>query len=129
MALMLTPKIEAQLRAITLELLREKRGRASIGPADVARQFKADGWKSWMDSVKEVARRLAAEGAIEVTRHGKPIQTWPWRGVVRFRNPVVPGSEPGSELDAPVEKGAEPDSELDWIANAQPDTDSETDSP
>jgi len=115
MALMLTPKIEAQLRAITLELLREKRGRASIGPADVARQFKADGWKSWMDSVKEVARRLAAEGAIEVTRHGKPIQTWPWRGVIRFRNPVAPGSEP--------------DSELDWISNAQPDTDSETDSP
>jgi hypothetical protein len=102
MTLMLTPTIETQLRVITLELLREKRGRASIGPADIARRFKADGWKSWMDSVKEVARRLADEGAIEVTRHGQPITTWPWRGVVRFRNPIVstapsePTAEPGS---------------------------------
>jgi hypothetical protein len=97
MTLMLTPKIEAQLRAITLELLAEKRGRASIGPADVARRFKADGWKSWMDSVKEVARRLADEGAIEVTRHGKPIAGWPWRGVVRFRNPLALADEPDAE--------------------------------
>jgi hypothetical protein len=89
MTLMLTPKIEAQLRAITLELLREKRGRASIGPADVARRFKADGWQRWMDTVKEVARRLADEGAIEVTRHGKPVAGWPWRGVIRFRNPLA----------------------------------------
>jgi len=84
MTLMLTPKIEAQLRAITLELLREKRGRASIGPADVARSFKADGWKSWMDSVKEVARKLADEG-------------WPWRGVVRFRNPLAADAQSSSE--------------------------------
>ncbi len=100
MALMLTPKIEAQLRAITLELLREKRGRASIGPADVARRFKPDGWKSWMDSVKEVARRLADEGAIEVTRHGKPITTWPWRGVIRLRNSLRAGDERLQASDA-----------------------------
>jgi hypothetical protein len=99
MPLMLTPKIEAQLRAITLELLAEKRGRTSIGPADIARRFKTDGWQRWMDSVKEVARRLADEGAIEVTRHGKPIQTWPWRGVVRFRNPLAAGAEPGADSD------------------------------
>lgn len=91
MALMLTPKIETELRAITLELLTAKRGRASIGPADVARRFKQDGWQRWMDSVKEVARKLAAEGAIEVTRHGKPVAGWPWRGVIRFRNPLAAG--------------------------------------
>jgi hypothetical protein len=107
MTLMLTPKIEAQLRAITLELLREKRGRASIGPADVARRFKTDGWKSWMDSVKEVARRLADEGAIEVTRHGKPIAGWPWRGVVRFRNPIANAAEVGDEPDIETEADAD----------------------
>ncbi len=93
MALMLTPKIETELRAITLELLREKRGRASIGPADIARRFKSVGWQRWMDTVKEVARKLADEGALEVTRHGKPLATWPWRGVVRFRNPLAAGAE------------------------------------
>jgi hypothetical protein len=98
MTLMLTPKIEARMRAITLELLREKRGRASIGPADVARAYHAEHWKSWMDSVKEVARRLADEGAIEVTRHGKPIATWPWRGVVRFRNPLANPAEANGDV-------------------------------
>ena len=100
MALMLTPKIEKELRAITLELLREKRGRASIGPADIARRYKPDDWSRWMDTVKEVARRLADEGKLEVTRHGKPITTWPWRGVTRFRNPLATGAEPAGESDA-----------------------------
>lgn len=93
MTLMLTPKIEERMRALTLELLRQKRGRASIGPADVARAYHPEQWKSWMDSVKEVARRLADEGAIEVTRHGKPIAAWPWRGVIRFRNPVAKSAD------------------------------------
>jgi len=100
MTLMLTPKIEARLRELTLELLRTKRGRASIGPADVARAYNPEKWKSWMDSVKEIARRLADEGAIEVTRHGKPIATWPWRGVIRFRNPLAKDAEPAGESES-----------------------------
>jgi len=88
MTLMLTPEIEQRLRALILEMMRELRGRASIGPADVAQKFHSESWKRWMDTVKEVARRLAAEGVIEVTRHGKPVTDWPWRGVIRFRNPV-----------------------------------------
>jgi len=95
MTLMLTPKVEAQMRAITLALLRDLHGRASIGPADVARRYSAGDWKRWMDSVKEVARKLAVEGAIEVTRHGKPITDWPWRGVIRFRNPVAKAAAGG----------------------------------
>ena len=85
MTLMLTPEIEQRLRALIVEMIESKRGRASIGPADVARRFDAEHWKRWMDSVKEIARRLATEGVIQVTRHGKPIEAWPWRGVVRFR--------------------------------------------
>jgi hypothetical protein len=94
MAGMLTPEIETELRAITLELLREKRGRASIGPADIARRFRPDDWSRWMATVKEVARRLGEESQLEVTRHGKPITTWPWRGVIRFRNPPAASAGP-----------------------------------
>lgn len=82
---MLTPAIEQRIGALIVDMIGAKRCRASIGPADVARRYDAEHWKRWMDSVKEVARRLAASGAIEVTRHGKPIEGWPWRGVVRFR--------------------------------------------
>ena len=93
MTLMLTPKIEERLRSLILEMLSELSGRASIGPADVARRYHPGQWKRWMDSVKEVARRLADEGAIEVTRHEKPITVWPWRGVVRYRNPVAKSAD------------------------------------
>jgi hypothetical protein len=89
---------EQRIRAAVLELLRARKGRVSIGPADVARRVDPDGWKKWMQRVKETARRMAAEGAIEVTRHGKPIDAWPWRGVVRFRKPVA---------HAPMADGAE----------------------
>ena len=87
MTSMLTPEIEVRLRALILEMMRDVRGRGSIGPADVAQRFHAEQWKRWMDTVKEVARRLAETGEIEVTRHGKPVTEWPWRGVIRFRNP------------------------------------------
>lgn len=90
MALMLTPKIETELRAIVLELVGAVRGRGSIGPADVARKFRGDDWPRWMDTVKEVARKMDAEGLIEATRHGKPT-SWPWRGVIRFRSPRAAG--------------------------------------
>jgi len=95
MTVMLTDKIERQLSQLIVAMLAGKRPGATIGPADVARRYDADAWKRWMDSVKEVARRLAAAGAIEVTRHGAPVEVWPWRGVVRFRarveaNPRAP---------------------------------------
>ena len=85
MSSMLTPDIERRMTEIITEMVRGKRPGATIGPADVARRFDGEGWKRWMDSVKEVARRMAATGAIEVTRHGAPVEGWPWRGVIRFR--------------------------------------------
>lgn len=97
----LKPEIEKELRALLVEMTRPENGRYTIGPADVARRFGGDGWKRWMDGVKEVARQLAVEGAIEVTRHGKPIETWPWRGVVRFRarsERAVPNTERIAQL-------------------------------
>ena len=102
----LKPEIVKELRALVVEMTRPENGRYTIGPADVARRFGGDGWKRWMEGVKEVARDLAAEGAIEVTRHGKPIETWPWRGVVRFRaarGSAVSAAAPDAEHSARVE--------------------------
>lgn len=97
MTSMLTPEIEQRLSALIVDMLAQKRGRASIGPADVARRFDAEHWKRWMDTVKEVARRLAMSGTIQVTRHGKPIEGWPWRGVVRFRAGGAPDADSTEE--------------------------------
>ena len=93
----LKPENERKLTELLTTMIGELRGKASIGPADVARRFDADNWKRWMEDVKALAHRLSEAGALEVTRHGKPITTWPWRGVIRFRR-VQPatGAEPES---------------------------------
>lgn len=61
------------------------RAGATVGPDEIARRHDADHWKRWMEPVREVARRMAERGELEVVRHGKPVEGWPWRGVIRFR--------------------------------------------
>jgi hypothetical protein len=91
--------IEAEIRNQLGALTRDN---ASIDPAAIARALDPDQWKRWMQPVREVARRMAQRGAIETVRHGRPTTEWPWRGVVRLRNPRVPtsGSEPEPPPDA-----------------------------
>lgn len=104
----LKPEIEKELRALLVEMTRPEHGRYTIGPADVARRFGGDGWKRWMDGVKLVARELAAEGVIVVTRHGKPIERWPWRGVVRFR---AGGARAAAHAESAAQTASAPDPE------------------
>lgn len=92
------PENEARLVALLTAMIGELHGRATIGPADVARRFDGEHWKRWMEDVKEVARRLAELGTLEVVRHGKPVTAWPWRGVIRFRRPAAGGAAPTGPL-------------------------------
>lgn len=102
---MLSQETERRLGDLILAMLRDKPARAAIGPADVARRAGDEDWKRWMERVREVARRMHARGEIEVTRHGRPVEGWPWRGVVRFRMP----REPARVVDAT-------DGDLAWSA-------------
>lgn len=100
----LKPENEKRLTELLTAMIGELHGRASIGPADVARRFDGENWKRWMEDVKEIARRLAEQKALEVTRHGKPITTWPWRGVIRFRRvqPTTGMAENANDSAAPA---------------------------
>ncbi|MBI5365076.1 MAG: DUF3253 domain-containing protein [Planctomycetes bacterium] len=100
----LKPENEKKLTELLTTMIGELKGRASIGPADVARRHGGENWKRWMEDVKEIARRLAESGALEVTRHGKPVTTWPWRGVIRFRRvqPASGTAEGANASDAPT---------------------------
>lgn len=88
----LKPENERRLVELITRMIADLHGRASVGPADVARRFDAENWKRWMEDVKSVAHRLASEGVLEVTRHGKPVTTWPWRGVIRLRRVQPPSA-------------------------------------
>lgn len=86
MSIHITPEIEEQLSALIRERIAAlPRAGASIDPAEIARECERDDHRRWMEPVREIARRLAERGEIEVVRHGKPVAGWPWRGVIRFR--------------------------------------------
>jgi hypothetical protein len=94
--------------AIRRELDGLRQANASVDPAAIARALDPEHWKKWMDPVRRVARALAERGKIEVTRHGKPVGEWPWRGVIRLRKPRSKASAPPTEPTPDAPPTAEP---------------------
>jgi len=64
-----TPYIAATI----LTLLAARAPDASICPSEVARAIAPNGWRPLMPAVREVARRLAREGRLELRQRGATI--------------------------------------------------------
>ncbi|MEW1635916.1 DUF3253 domain-containing protein [Streptomyces sp. NPDC093801] len=63
-------------------------GRALPVRPDAARaayEGGGDGWRALMEPVRRAARRLVTEGAVEITRAGRPVEPAKARGPVRIR--------------------------------------------
>lgn len=74
--------------------------RGSISPQDVAKDFFAehrkakdpdDGWRRYMNPVKQQMVHLARQGKVEITRKGEPVDHEDFRGLVKIR--LAEGSE------------------------------------
>ena len=75
-----------RLEAAVLALSAHRGPDKTICPSDAARAVGGEGWRSLMDTAREVARDLAREGTIEVTQKGAALDPdVPWRGPVRIR--------------------------------------------
>ncbi len=91
-------EIRAQLDALP-------RAGATIDPSAIARALDPEWPRHLMATVREVARQMAERGELVVTRHGKPVTEWPWRGVIRLRAVMPGGVKPGaSAADANPEE-------------------------
>ncbi len=76
----------AAIEALLLALVRARRADASICPSEVARGLDDTHWRSLMPPVRDVARRLAQQGVIEVTQRGRVLDAdEAWRGAIRLR--------------------------------------------
>jgi hypothetical protein len=74
-----------QLEAIILEELTSRKCGASICPSEIARkQFPAD-WRERMEEVRQAARRLVANGRIEITQGGQVVDPSTAKGPIRLR--------------------------------------------
>ena len=73
-------------RAI-LELLARRDPGKTICPSDAARAMGGDdGFRPLMPVVRDAARALVAEGRIEVTQRGEPVDLDSARGAIRLRS-------------------------------------------
>ncbi|MEU3406045.1 DUF3253 domain-containing protein [Streptomyces sp. NPDC006670] len=84
---------DGRLERAILDLLDRRGPDATICPSDAARAAYAgddDGWRDLMEPVRLAARRLVADGAVEITQGGRPVDPAKARGPIRIRRRPTP---------------------------------------
>jgi hypothetical protein len=77
------------LESAILDLLRERdpsaSGGKSICPSEAARRVRPDDWREHMEPTRRAARRLVAEGKVEITQGGRVVDPSTAKGPIRVR--------------------------------------------
>ncbi len=76
---------EDDLRAAILALLAQRGPDKTICPSDAARAVGGAQFRPLMEPTRQVAAALVAEGRIEVTQRGQPVDLSTVRGPIRLR--------------------------------------------
>jgi len=79
--------MSAEIEAAIFDLLGKVAPGKSVSPEDVARSVDAEGWRRLLGHVRAVARGLARQEKLVITRHGKPADPETFKGVYRLRLP------------------------------------------
>lgn len=82
-------QIEQAILRLARDLAAAQGPTASLSPNDVARALSApppsEEWRGRLSAVRRAALRLAAAGAIDILRKGRPVAPEDARGVLRLR--------------------------------------------
>jgi hypothetical protein len=76
---------QAAAREAILDLLEQRGPEKTICPSDAARTLAGDRFRGQIEPVRHAARKLVAEGRVEVTQGGEPVDLDAARGPVRLR--------------------------------------------
>lgn len=75
-----------QLEDAILELLARRTYGATICPSDAARAVGSeDSWRELMEPARSAARRLVADGRVEITQRGRVVDPSTAKGPIRIR--------------------------------------------
>jgi len=78
--------VDRKLENAILQLLDERAKNTSICPSEAARRiFADDQWRGHMEQTRRAARRLVANGQIEILQKGKVIDPSTAKGPIRLR--------------------------------------------
>lgn len=80
-----SPVDDAAIEATILDLLSARSDSSSICPSDAARAVGGEDWRELMDDTRRVARRLVAEGRVQITQGGEVVDPGALRGPIRIR--------------------------------------------
>ena len=85
--------VDQQLAVAIIELLERRPRSASICPSEAARAVGGDDWRPLMEPARAAARRLVAEGRVEITQGGVAVDPSTAKGPIRIRM-ASPSAEP-----------------------------------
>jgi hypothetical protein len=78
-------RTDAELEAAIVDLLGQRKGGATICPSEAARMVDPDGWRELMEPARRAARRLVADGTVEITQGGRVVDPSTAKGPIRVR--------------------------------------------
>ena len=76
--------MDRALEAAILGLLEARRD-GTICPGEAARRVRPDDWRPLMEPARRAARRLAAQGLLDVVQGGRAVDPEAFRGPIRLR--------------------------------------------
>lgn len=77
--------VDHQLEATILDLLGARAGGATICPSEAARAVGGDDWRPLMEPARAAARRLVADGKVDITQAGRVVDASSAKGPIRIR--------------------------------------------
>ncbi|KAA9089218.1 DUF2256 and DUF3253 domain-containing protein [Microbacterium radiodurans] len=77
--------VDERLAASIRELLAARAADATICPSEAARAVGGDDWRDLMEPARRAARRLVADGEVEITQRGVVVDPSTARGPIRIR--------------------------------------------
>ncbi len=78
--------VDDALAGAIVDLLAQRRGGATICPSEAARLVGGDdSWRDLMEPARRAARRLVAEGIVDITQKGRVVDPSSARGPIRIR--------------------------------------------
>ncbi|WP_091742980.1 DUF3253 domain-containing protein [Phenylobacterium immobile] len=79
--------MSVEIETAIFDLLAQAGPGKSISPEQVARSVDPESWRRTLGHVRAVAKGLARQGKLVISRHGKPADPEDFKGVYRLKAP------------------------------------------
>ena len=77
-------RLDADLERALLEILAQRDRASTLCPSEASRRVRPDTWREILEDTRSAARRLAADGRVEIRSRGKRVDPDRARGPIRI---------------------------------------------